>query len=63
MLGGRIVWGLAQIVLLGLKGDSFTVSAFLAGGFINAFPGIILQLVLIPVLVRVFDERIGKARN
>ncbi len=61
MLGGRIVWGLAQIVLLGLKGDSFTVSAFLAGGFINAFPGIILQLVLIPVLVRVFDKRIRKA--
>ncbi len=60
MLCGRAVWGLAQIVLLGIKGDGFTFSAFLAGGFINAFPGIILQLVFIPFLVRLFRQRIEK---
>ena len=60
MLCGRAVWGIAQIVLLGIKGNQFTLSAFLAGGFINAFPGIILQLVLIPVLVRLFKTQLKK---
>jgi len=63
MLCGRAVWGLAQIVLLGIKGNSFTLSAFLAGGFINAFPGIILQLILIPVLVCVFSKYINNRKE
>ena len=53
MIGGRIVWGLAQVVLLGISGSAFSWSAFVAGAFVNAIPGIILQLILIPVLVRV----------
>ncbi|MBQ9553096.1 MAG: ECF transporter S component [Clostridia bacterium] len=57
MLGGRLVWGLAQIVLLGIKGNRFTVSAFIAGGFVNALPGIILQLILIPPLVFALEKR------
>ena len=52
MIGGRIVWGLAQVVLLGISGSAFSWSAFVAGAFGNAIPGIILQLILIPVLVR-----------
>ncbi len=60
MLCGRIVWGLAQIALLGIQGNSFTFSAFLAGGFVNAVPGIILQLIFIPLLVRVYMQRIEK---
>ena len=60
MLCGRAVWGVAQVVLLGIKGNSFTFSAFIAGGFVNALPGIILQLILIPVLVRVFKTQIEK---
>ncbi|MBR2590651.1 MAG: ECF transporter S component [Clostridia bacterium] len=60
MLGGRLVWGLAQIVLLGIKGEHFTFAAFLAGGFVNAFPGIILQLILIPVLVRAIPDKTKK---
>ena len=56
MLAGRAVWGVAQIVLLGLGGKSFTFAAFLAGAFLNAIPGIIIQLVLIPVLVTVMKK-------
>ncbi len=51
MIGGRIVWGTAQAVLLGLGGKSFTWAMFVAGGFTNAVPGIVLQLILIPVLL------------
>lgn len=51
MLAGRIVWGAVQIVLLGLSGSSFTWQAFMAGAFLNAIPGIIVQLTLIPALM------------
>ena len=52
MIGGRIVWGIAQVILLGITGSAFTWSAFVAGAFLNAIPGIILQLILIPALVK-----------
>ena len=48
MISGRIVWGVAKAVLLGIGGKSFGIAAFIAGGFTDAVPGIILQLVLIP---------------
>lgn len=51
MLSGRIVWGGVMAVLLGVGGSAFTVKAFLAGAFLNAVPGIILQLVLIPAVM------------
>ncbi len=56
MLGGRIVWGIAQLFLLGLGGASFGWQAFLAGAFINAVPGIILQLILIPLIVHALQR-------
>ena len=54
MLGGRLVWGIAQTVLLGLGG--FTVKMFVAGAFLNAVPGIIIQLVLIPAIMVALDK-------
>lgn len=51
MLAGRVVWGAVQIVLLGLSGSAFTWQAFMAGAFLNAIPGIIVQLTLIPVIM------------
>ena len=51
MIGGRLVWGLVQMILLGLAGNSFGFQAFLAGALLNAVPGILLQLVLIPALM------------
>ena len=62
MLCGRIVWGLVSIVLYGIAGNSFTVSLFLAGGFINAVPGIILHLILIPAVMAAL-ERTGLLRT
>ena len=62
MIAGRIAWGAARVVLAGLSGSSFTWALFLAGAFTNAVPGMILQLVLIPVLVIAMD-RAGLALN
>lgn len=50
MLCGRVVWGIVTALLL-LNGEGFTFAAFIAGAFTNAIPGIILQLVAIPVVV------------
>ena len=51
MLIGRAVYGAVNAVILS-RGDSpFTWSAFLSGAFVNALPGILVQLVLIPTLV------------
>jgi hypothetical protein len=51
MIGGRIVWGIASLLLYGIKGNAFTLMFFLNGAFINAIPGIIIQIILIPVIV------------
>ncbi len=52
MIIGRIVWGAAMFVISLLVTDvQFGLSAFLAGAFIKALPGIILHIVLIPVIV------------
>ena len=56
MIIGRLVWGTAMFLCLGLSGGSFTFAAFLAGAVTNAIPGIILQIVLIPVLVMVLGK-------
>ena len=51
MLIGRVVWGVVQLTLLTSSGTEFPFSAFVAGAFTNAIPGIILQLVAIPIIV------------
>lgn len=56
MLAGRIVWGIAKLILLGAKGLDFTFTAFIAGGFVDALPGIILQLVLIPAIILIIEK-------
>ena len=51
MILGRIVWGAAMVVISGVTGSAFTWGAFLAGALINAVPGMILHIVLVPALV------------
>lgn len=57
MICGRVVWGAARVVLLGLGKYEFGWAAFMSGAFLNAIPGIILQLALIPVIVMVLEKR------
>lgn len=51
MLAGRAVWGVVQAVLLGLTGSALTLQVFMASAFLNAIPGIIIQLILIPAVM------------
>lgn len=61
MIAGRLVWGIVQAVLLGMKKSVFTWQMFFAGAFFNAVPGIVLQLILIPA-VMVALNRTGLVR-
>ena len=54
MLFGRVVWGITKAILLGVADKPFGISAFITGGFVDAVPGIILQLILIPVIVKLY---------
>jgi len=57
MLAGRIVWALASVVIYRLFADfAFDFELFLTGGFIAAWPGILMQLVLVPLLVRLLEK-------
>ena len=51
MIGGRIVWGVVSMVLYGIMGNAFSVKIFLSGALLKAVPGIVLQIVLIPVII------------
>jgi len=51
MLFGRIVWAAASLAFYSIIGSSFTWEMFVAGAFVDALPGIAVQLVLIPVIV------------
>ena len=57
MIAGRIVWGIAMLICTGISGSGFTFAAFIAGAFTNALPGIVIQIVLIPVLVMLLDNK------
>lgn len=60
ILIGRIIWGLAKTLLVVITDYEFSFALFIAGGFINAWPGILLQLILIPLLVPLLERFIDK---
>ncbi|MBQ4427105.1 MAG: ECF transporter S component [Oscillospiraceae bacterium] len=51
MLIGRAVWGAAMLSIMTATGKGWGIDAFLAGAFINAWPGIILHVAIIPPIV------------
>ena len=57
MVLGRIVWGIARYVMMAIQGGSFTMAAFIAGAITGSIPGIILQLVLIPLIMYLLKNR------
>lgn len=51
MVCGRIVWGIVSFFLYGLNETAFTWETFISGAFLNAIPGIVIQIIIIPVVV------------
>ena len=56
MVAGRLVWGIARFLCAGLNVSAFGLSAFWAGAITTAIPGIIVQILLIPVIVMALEK-------
>ena len=56
MLGGRAVSGIANAVLLGIAGKPYGFTVFLTSAFVTALPGIVIQLVAVPLLVAALQK-------
>ena len=56
MLLGRLVWGIVCIPVYGFVSKSFTWQIFFANGFVNAVPGMILQLIAVPAIVTALER-------
>lgn len=64
MLVGRIVWGIVRFILSMIDGTfNFTLNIFLTGAFVTAWPGIIIQLILIPVLIVALEKILFYNKN
>ena len=62
MVIGRLVWGVIMFCCMGFDASKFGLNAFLAGAVLNAVPGIIVQIVLIPVLVITLEKIVNKSK-
>ena len=60
MLIGRVIWGAVMFACMGFDASAFGLSAFLAGAVLNAVPGIVLQIVLIPLVVIALEKMMAK---
>lgn len=56
MVAGRIVWGLVMFACMGFDVAKFGMTAFVAGAVTTAIPGIILQIIIIPILVIMVEK-------
>lgn len=56
MVIGRGVWGIAMYLCNLVVKSTFTWALFVGGAFVNAWPGIIIQLVLIPIVIRALER-------
>lgn len=51
MIIGRIIWGIMHVLFFQLGNYEFSWAMFIAGGFTNSLPGIIAQIILIPLVI------------
>lgn len=51
MLSGRIIWGIVISLLTVLAGGTYTLTIYITRAFIQAVPGIVIQLILIPIII------------
>ena len=56
MIIGRLIWGVVSIPIYGIAGKTFGWQLFVANGFMNAVPGMILQLIAVPAVVSALEK-------
>ena len=63
MIGGRIVWGIVDFILLSIGGSQLTMEMFLSAVVLKSVPGIILHIVLIPLIVIALQKMLTARRE
>ena len=56
MIAGRMIYGFVFIIVINLFGVDLPFELGLSASLVKGLPGIILQLVLIPILIRVLER-------
>lgn len=56
MILGRIIRGIMEVILLGIQGKSFVAEAFFSGVILNGIPGMVIQLIVVPIVVIVLEQ-------
>lgn len=60
MLAGRIVGGAVTALTFGLQGSTYGFQAFLGAYFVGTFPAIILQILIVPAIIEIYENRLEK---
>ena len=60
MLIGRAVLFVAKLILLSVNKSGFAISTFWADAFITPILGIIIQIIVIPIIVKLIDNYVLK---
>lgn len=56
MVLGRVVWGIMMFACMGFDTSLFGWTAFISGAVTTAIPGILLQIILIPIIVITLEK-------
>lgn len=56
MLAGRVVGGLAQALFYLSNTQSYTLSLWVIAYFVNTLPGIVVQLLTIPIIIKALEK-------
>lgn len=51
MVVGRIAYGITMLIITAVQGEAYTFGIFISASVLSAIPGIILQLILIPLVL------------
>lgn len=60
MLVGRVVSGIASYLLITFGGKQFILKMFLTGSFVRSIWGIVIQLILIPIIIKALEKSMGR---
>ncbi len=56
MLIGRLISGIANYILLSMAGKPYALKMFITASFVKPIWGIIIQLILIPIVVKTVEK-------
>jgi len=57
MVVGRIVMGFVSVPFYNMVGEIYTLGMFITGAVVTALPGIIIQIILVPLIIMTLQRK------